>query len=164
MMISYIGIGSNLGDSKRTIQSALQSLNAHASILLEDCSHYYQSKPHGPQDQPDYLNAVAKISTSLSPLQLLDTLQTIENDHDRVRKEHWGARTLDLDILVYEGQTLDSDRLNLPHPFMKERPFVIHPMHEISPDFIFDDGQSLAELARQLPTNELNKLEPINVL
>jgi len=163
-MISYIGIGSNLGDSKDTIRSALQSLKSHPNITLEDHSHFYQSKPHGPQDQPDYVNAVAKIDTTLSPLHLLDALQQIENAHDRVRKEHWGARTLDLDILVYEGQTVNSEHLTIPHPYMKERPFVIHPIHEISPAFIFDDGQSLAELAKLSPTDELNKLEPIDVL
>lgn len=163
-MISYIGIGSNLGDSKHTIRSALQSLQAHSRIVLKSHSSFYQSKPHGPQDQPDYVNAVAKFETSLSPMHLLDELQHIENDHDRVRNEHWGARTLDLDLLVYEGQTMNSDHLTIPHPYMKERPFVIHPMYEISPDFVFDDGQSLAELAKLTPTNELNKLEPIDVL
>ncbi|CAA6825210.1 MAG: 2-amino-4-hydroxy-6-hydroxymethyldihydropteridinepyrophosphokinase (EC [uncultured Thiotrichaceae bacterium] len=163
-MISYIGIGSNLGDSKQTIRSALQNLNAHSSIVLESHSHFYQSKPHGPQDQPDYLNAVAKINTSLSPLHLLHALQAIENEHDRVRTKHWGPRTLDLDILVYEGQTLNTDHLTIPHPYMRERPFVIHPMYEISPDFVFDDGQSLAELVTLSPKDELNKLEPIDVL
>lgn len=164
MMISYIGIGSNLGDSKNLIRSALQNLDAHPFVTLKAYSHLYQSKPHGPQDQPDYLNAVAKIDTQLPPLQLLDTLQSIENVHGRLRKEHWGARTLDLDILTYEGKNVASERLSIPHPFMMQRPFVIHPMYEISPDFIFDDGQSLAKLATLLPTDELSKLEHINVL
>lgn len=145
-VISYIGLGSNLGESIKTLQAALVALEAHPAIRLITHSSFYGSKPHGPQDQPDYVNAVAEIETLLSPLDLLDALQQIENTHHRIRTEQrWGARTLDLDLLLYGDQVITSDRLVVPHSRITERSFVLYPLDEITNDLIFPNGKALAD-------------------
>ncbi|MEE9350672.1 MAG: 2-amino-4-hydroxy-6-hydroxymethyldihydropteridine diphosphokinase [Thiotrichaceae bacterium] len=145
-MISYIALGSNLGKSAETLRSALTALSAHSDITLIQSSSLYGSKPHGPQDQPDYVNAVAKIDTSLKPLELLDELQQVENAHNRTRTgQRWGARTLDLDLLLYGDMKIDSKRLVVPHPRMTERSFVLYPLDEISNELIFPNGKRLAD-------------------
>jgi len=145
-MISYIGLGSNLGDSTDTLHSAFSALKSHPNITLIKHSSLYGSKPHGPQDQPDYVNAVAKIDTSLEPIALLDALQHIENTHHRIRtSQHWGARTLDLDLLLYEDQVIESERLTVPHPRITERPFVLYPLDEITNGLIFPNGKLLSD-------------------
>ena len=97
----YVALGSNMGDSRAYLQKAIEDLESHRKIHQLKVSHFYQSKPHGPQDQPDYLNAVMVFNTDFAPESLLDLLQKIENDIDRVREGivRWGARTLDLDLL-----------------------------------------------------------------
>ena len=103
----------------------------------------------GPQDQPDYVNAVAKLKTSLSAIELLDALQAIEQAQGRVRKENrWGPRTLDLDIILYSDHRIDNDRLTIPHYGMKEREFVLYPLHEISPQLQLPDGTLLIEILK----------------
>ncbi|HHL18144.1 MAG TPA: 2-amino-4-hydroxy-6-hydroxymethyldihydropteridine diphosphokinase [Thiothrix sp.] len=145
-MIAYIGLGSNLGDSKNYLQTALSSLHAQKNVTLRAYSRFYGSKPHGPQNQPDYSNAVAKIDCSLSPLALLDTLQAIEQDNDRIRsKQRWSARTLDLDLLLYGMETLQTERLTIPHPYIQERPFVLYPLYDITPNLHFPNGDKLAD-------------------
>lgn len=96
-------------------------------------SSLYKSKPLGPQSQDDYINAVIKIETDLEAIELLDSLQAIEHDHGRVRNEHWGPRTLDLDILMYADETIKNDRLTVPHPELTKRSFVLVPLAEIEP-------------------------------
>ena len=151
-MIGYIGLGSNLGESKKTLNIALTSLDSEAAIKLLSHSPFYGSKPHGPQDQPNYINAVAKIKTSLSPLELLDTLQKIEQDNHRVRgKQRWAARTLDLDILLFGTQTIQSERLIIPHPRILERPFVLYPLYDIAPTLTFPDGKKLSKYITSIP-------------
>ena len=150
----YIGLGGNLGDAAHTIQSGVQALKNLPDSQFVGLSNLYQSKPMGPQDQPDYINAVAHLQTNLAPLQLLDALQAIEAEHGRVRgDEHWGARTLDLDILLFGQQTIDLPRLSVPHPGMREREFVLYPLYDLQPQLIFADGVPLAELLKTIPTN-----------
>ncbi len=149
-MISHIGLGSNLksnfGSSVDTLYSAFLALDNHSNITLITHSSLYGSKPHGSQDQPDYVNAVAKIETSLEPLELLDALQHIENIHNRIRTEQrWAPRTLDLDLLLYADQVIESGRLIVPHPRMTERPFVLYPLDEITNGLIFPNGKPLAD-------------------
>ena len=142
----YIGLGSNLGSSFETLDSAIESLREIESLESLVFSSYYQSKPHGPQDQPDYINAVARFSIELAPYVLLDRLQAIEAQHGRVRSgEQWSARTLDLDILLYGNEVINTDRLTVPHAWMTQREFVLYPMYEIQPDLRFPDGSKLAE-------------------
>ncbi|WP_103270655.1 2-amino-4-hydroxy-6-hydroxymethyldihydropteridine diphosphokinase, partial [Vibrio vulnificus] len=119
-------------------------------------SQLYSSSPMGPQDQPDYINAVAAIETELTPLELLDCTQAIELEQGRVRKEErWGPRTLDLDIILYGDEVIDSERLTVPHYGMKEREFVLYPLAEIAPNLTLPDGTELSQLLTIVDKNGL---------
>ena len=156
MSLAYIGLGSNLSEPQAQITSALEKLQQLEHCLVLKVSSLYFSRPMGPQDQPDYMNAVVAIETSLSSLALLDVLQSIENDAGRVRKENrWGARVLDLDILLFDQLTINSERLTIPHYGLKLREFVLLPLVEIAPTLILPDGASVAELADEIEKNGL---------
>lgn len=158
--LCYIGLGSNLGSSTETLESAINALQAISGLEGLQLSSFYRSKPHGPQDQPDYINAVAGFTTDLEPLALLDQLQTIENVHGRTRNGHqWTARTLDLDILLYGHHEINSDRLTVPHSWMTRREFVVLPLLEIAPDLRLPDGVLLKSYLDQLPIENLIKIE-----
>lgn len=144
---AYIGLGSNLEDPHGQITQAVNGLAAMPDSQLLACSPLYRSRAVGPP-QPDYINAVAAVSTHLEPLALLDALQAIEQAHRRERKLHWGPRTLDLDILLYGEQRLDLPRLQVPHPHMTERNFVLYPLADIAPTLVLPDGRSLSALLR----------------
>lgn len=154
MPVVYIGLGSNLQGPEQQLRSALETLAAHPDIKLAAVSSLYQSKPVGPQDQPDYVNAVAELHTELAPEALLDVLQHIENQHNRVRLRHWGERTLDLDILLYGEQIIHSPRLTVPHKEMCKRSFVLYPLAQIAPQLRLPDGQRLPDVLLQV-TNDL---------
>lgn len=144
---AFIGLGSNLNDPKAQLFRAIDALHQIPQSRLTAVSHLYRSVPMGPADQPDYINAVAMLDTRLSPLALLDALQNIENAQGRVRgKEQWGPRTLDLDLLLYGAEIIDSVRLKVPHPGLGERNFVLYPLAELAPELILPDGRSLQEL------------------
>lgn len=132
---AYIGLGANLDDPARHVREAINALGGIPGCRLVKASRLYRSSPMGPQDQPDYVNAVAKLSVDLNPHRLLDELQAIEAAHGRVRKPdmRWGPRTLDLDILLYGDRTMDDGRLTIPHPGLCVRPFVFVPLLEIEP-------------------------------
>jgi 2-amino-4-hydroxy-6-hydroxymethyldihydropteridine diphosphokinase len=150
MAFVYIGLGANLNQPQQQIKQALIELANLPSSKLIAQSSLYLSKPVGPQDQPDYVNALALIETQLTPLLLLDALQELEHDHGRIRKRHWGERTLDLDIILIDNQIIDSERLQVPHPFAQQRSFVLYPLFEISPQLIFPDGSALEQLLTEL--------------
>lgn len=126
--VTYIGLGSNLGDSRQILIEAVQKL---ATLGTVKTSKLYQSPPMGPQDQPNYLNAVVQLQTDLAPLALLDQLQSFEQESGRVRLRHWGERTLDLDLLVYGQQQIDNARLTVPHVGLFERDFVVIPLLDL---------------------------------
>lgn len=151
----YVAIGSNLADPVTQAQAAITALEILAMSRLVLVSSLYASKPMGPQEQPDYINAVACIDTCLAPIELLDALQQIENEQGRVRKEHWGARTLDLDILLYGDEVISTPRLTVPHYGMKEREFVLYPLAEIAPQLQLPCGQALSVLLEDCPRNDL---------
>ena len=152
----YIGLGSNLGDSTDTLDSAVEAVKAIQSLESFQISSYYRSKPHGPQDQPDYINAVASFTVTLGAEVLLDALQAIENAHGRTRSGgRWTARTLDLDILLYGSQEINTDRLKVPHPWMKQREFVIHPLYEIASDLSLPDGSLLVDCLELVAADSL---------
>lgn len=130
----FIGLGSNLQNPIKQVQTGIVELNQIQQTQCLACSSLYRSAPVGPVDQPDYINAVALLATDLAPLALLDALQVLEQKHNRVRKKRWGPRTLDLDILLYGNQQIHSDRLTVPHRHLHERMFVLQPMSEIAPD------------------------------
>ena len=132
-MISYVGIGSNQADPIKQTRLAIDTLQGLPQSVVIQCSSLYCSTPMGPQDQPDYINAVIEIDTQLTALQLLDELQKVELLQGRVRKENrWGPRTLDLDIILYGNESINNTRLTIPHYGMKVREFVIYPLLEIS--------------------------------
>lgn len=155
---AWIGLGSNLDEPAKQIRRAADALAALPDSQLLALSPLYQSRPVGPQDQPDFVNAVAALRTTLQPLALLDALQAIEQAHGRVRLRHWGERTLDLDLLLYDTLTLDSPRLTLPHPRLTERDFVLRPLLDLAPALGLPDGRPLAALLADCPDNALRQL------
>lgn len=157
MPVVYIALGSNLADPLQQVESALAALKQIPHSRFQRGSRFYRSKPLGPQNQPDYLNTIVELWTDLEPEQLLDETQAIELNQGRVRKnERWGPRTLDLDILFYGNQTINSPRLVVPHYDMKNREFILYPLAEIAPDLVFPDGTPLAELLLTIPRNGLS--------
>jgi 2-amino-4-hydroxy-6-hydroxymethyldihydropteridine diphosphokinase len=159
MFTTYIGIGSNLSNPVKQVQQAILALKTLESSLLVCASSLYESHPMGPQDQPNYINAVVQLDTNLSPLALLDALQAIENMAGRIRKENrWGPRVLDLDILLYGDLIISNERLTVPHYGMKLREFVIVPLAEIAPNLHLPDGDILQKLATTIEQNNLIKL------
>ncbi|MCH4243932.1 2-amino-4-hydroxy-6-hydroxymethyldihydropteridine diphosphokinase [Acinetobacter gerneri] len=141
-VVSYIGLGSNLGDSQEILKEAIEKLQSLGQVRV---SKLYQSPPMGPQDQPNYFNAVAELVTELKPLALLDELQRFENESGRVRLRRWGERTLDLDLLLYGQENIQNERLTVPHVGILERDFVVIPLLDLDPT-IQIAGQSLANL------------------
>jgi 2-amino-4-hydroxy-6-hydroxymethyldihydropteridine diphosphokinase len=155
---AYIGIGSNLDAPINQIQQAIQELAQLPRCELVSASSLYGSKPMGPQDQPDYVNAVAHIHTELEPLTLLNALQQLERQHQRVRERRWGPRTLDLDLLLFDQQYIDHPRLQVPHIGLQQRNFVLYPLAEISPQLSLPNGTSLQQLLDNCPLADLVQL------
>ncbi|TMM47591.1 2-amino-4-hydroxy-6-hydroxymethyldihydropteridine diphosphokinase [Colwellia ponticola] len=156
---AYIGLGSNLSNPKIQVSNAAKEIAHIASSEVIALSALYLSKPMGPQDQDDYINAVIAITTSLSALELLDALQAIENAAGRIRKDNrWGARILDCDILLYGNESIENERLTVPHYGMKQREFVLLPLAEIAPTLQLPDGSAVSELADNINNNGIIKL------
>ncbi len=162
MIRAYIGLGSNLPGHLTSpiqqVQLALDEIAQSQDIELIQTSSLYRSDPIGPAGQPDYINAACAIDTNLPAEALLDTLQGIEQSHHRVREQHWGPRTLDLDILLYGDQIIDTERLIVPHAFITERGFVLIPLAEISPTLRLPNGKALTELTAKITATGLDKL------
>ncbi len=157
MITAYIAVGSNLADPVAQAKAAIDALKTLPKSALIQASQLYSSSPMGPQDQPDYINAVVAIKTELTPFELLDCTQAIELEQGRVRKdERWGPRTLDLDIILYGNEVIDSERLVVPHYGMKEREFVLYPLVEIAPNLTLPDGTELTQLLTQVDRNGLS--------
>jgi len=152
---AFVALGGNLGDRIATLRSALDQLDARIDTRVLTTSHAYETTPVGPSTEP-FLNAAARIETSLAPLALLDVLHGIERDHGRERRVRWDARTLDLDLLLYFEPGADAplrrddERCSLPHPWMLERDFVLAPLVELAPDLVLE-GRSLIEHLAALP-------------
>lgn len=157
--ICYIGLGSNLENPQEQVERALLNLDLMDKSYLLAYSSLYRSQPMGPQDQPPYINAVAKLATLYSPLDLLGALQSIENLQARIRSERWGARTLDLDLLVYNLEVIQSERLTVPHYGLKQRDFVLQPLYEIAPRLRLPDGSKIKELLTDCKKYGLEKLK-----
>ncbi len=152
----YIGVGSNLADPQAQVRQAIDALSG---LTDRDfiASSLYCSPPMGPPDQPDYINAVVYLESVLQPLELLQRLQAIEQQQGRVRAERWGARTLDLDLLLYSDSTISSDVLTIPHPGIAERDFVLVPMNEIAPDLTIPGLGPVAALCETCSTKGVIK-------
>jgi len=147
---AYVGIGSNLDSPVSQARQALEELARLPLTQYIAASRLYRSRPVGPQDQPDFINAVALLRTSLSPLALLDQLQALEQRHRRVRRQHWGPRTLDLDLLLYGNERMQLPRLRIPHPELRSRAFVMLPLAELAPQLLLPDGGEIVALAATL--------------
>ena len=155
--LAYIGLGSNLESPIEQVREALNELAMLPLSRLVAASSLYTSRPVGPQDQPDFINAVAALETRLSPLALLDQLQALEQLHRRRRQHHWGPRTLDLDLLLYANEHINSPRLRVPHPQMTARAFVLLPLTEIAPSLdLFQ--QPLSTWLEQVENQGLERL------
>ena len=135
MAIAYIALGSNLGDKEKNLRRALMLL-MQQGIDVEKVSSFISTEPYGVTDQPQFLNAVCRVRTSLAPLALLDVLLATELAMGRVRLRHWSERNIDLDLLLYEDVVMDEPRLRLPHPDMQNRDFVLLPLAEIAPELV----------------------------
>lgn len=144
---AYVALGSNLGDSRATFAGAIEALGALPGSRLTGRSRIYRTPPWGRTDQPDFLNAVVRLHTSLAPHVLLDALMAIERRFGRMRDgERWGPRTLDLDLLHMDGIALDDSRLTLPHPRVAERAFVLLPLADLAPDLVLPGQGRVGDL------------------
>jgi 2-amino-4-hydroxy-6-hydroxymethyldihydropteridine diphosphokinase len=160
MTYAAIALGSNLGQSFETLTQALEYLHHSPGVAVVRQSSIYRTKPVGPP-QPDYLNACAILETDLEPAALLHTLQQIEHHFGRVRQERWGARTLDLDLLLFNNRIFKTNELELPHPRMRERAFVLVPLAEIAADWIDPISQrAIADLVCQVNQEGIQRFEP----
>jgi 2-amino-4-hydroxy-6-hydroxymethyldihydropteridine diphosphokinase len=149
----FIGIGSNLQNPMRQVAIASKRLTQLPETIVCQASSFYLSKPLGPSNQPDFINRVVALQTTLSPEQLLNHLQAIEHEQGRVRLNRWGPRIIDLDILLYGQEIITSERLTIPHAGLKERAFFIFPLAEIAPDLIFPHGEKILDLKAAFATN-----------
>ena len=159
VVIVFIGLGSNLAAPDQQIGRARTAINNIKNVTELVCSSLYSSPPMGPKDQPDYVNAVSKIETGLPALELLRCMQTIENDQGRARSgQRWGARTLDLDLLLYGQQQIDIPDLVVPHPGIRDRNFVLYPLLEIAPELRIPGLGRLSDLIKACPLNGLKQI------
>jgi 2-amino-4-hydroxy-6-hydroxymethyldihydropteridine diphosphokinase len=147
-VIAYIGLGSNLGDREATLREALQRLGGLDGIDVAAVSSFRETDPVGRLDQPRFLNAAAALETKLSPRELLGCLLEVERalGRDRTKEERWGPRTIDLDLLLYGDETIAEPGLEVPHPRMAERAFVLEPLLELDPGLRLPDGRALVDL------------------
>ena len=151
MTLACIAIGSNLASPLEQVNAAVKALGEIPQSKIVAVSSFYRTPPLGPQDQPDYLNAAVILETELGPEELLDNTQRIELQQGRVRKaERWGPRTLDLDIMLFGHETINTERLTVPHYDMKNRGFMLWPLFEVAPDLIFPDGIPLRTILDNL--------------
>ncbi len=146
----YIGIGSNLGDAAANVRAAIERLRRSPDIQLLRCAALYGSKPFGPVAQDDFVNTVVEIACNLGPPELLRRLKQLEQEMGRKHGERWGPREIDLDILVFAAEQWHSAELNLPHPGIAERAFVLLPLAELAPTMKLSNGASICELAARV--------------
>lgn len=157
---AYIGLGSNLADPESQLKRAVEALGRIPQSRLAALSRFYRSRPMGPADQPDYINAVAMLDTRLDALDLLDALQAIELEQGRVRgPQRWGPRTLDLDLLLYGAEIINNERLLVPHPGIADRNFVLYPLADIAPELVMPDGTSLQQMLADCSAEGLAVIE-----
>jgi 2-amino-4-hydroxy-6-hydroxymethyldihydropteridine diphosphokinase len=157
----FVGLGSNLADPSVQLAQAVIGLAALPDTELVAQSPFYCSRPVGPQNQPDFVNGAVWLRTGLRPLALLDHLQAIEQAHGRKRLQHWGPRTLDLDLLIYGREFIADARLTVPHPELPNRDFVLQPLLDLDPALTLPDDTRVADLRSRCPDNQLRRLYPV---
>ncbi|MGM0525027.1 MAG: 2-amino-4-hydroxy-6-hydroxymethyldihydropteridine diphosphokinase [Pseudomonadota bacterium] len=164
MAKAYIALGANLGAPKQQLINALKSLSKNQFLTLVDYSSLYSSRPMGPQDQPDYINAVCRVESVLSAAETLHLLHKIEDDFGRQRLRHWGERTLDLDLLLFDSVQSDTATLVLPHPGLYQRDFVLLPLKEIAPELQLPNGCTVVEQCTKVTQTGLHMIFSSNQL
>lgn len=158
---AYVGLGSNLDEPVRQVKAGLKAMAGLPQTALEATSSLYRNPPMGPQDQPDYVNAVALLRTTLQPLQLLEALLDIEDRRGRRRGRRWGERRLDLDLLLWGNRVMADPRLTLPHPGLHARAFVLYPLAELAPDLEVPGYGSVATLCGAVDGSGLRRLDDV---
>lgn len=156
--LAYVGLGSNLDGPEQQVRMAIAELAELPDTRLIDVSPLYVSPPLGPSGQPDYVNGVAMLDTGLAPHALLDCLQTLEDLHHRVRDVRWGARTLDLDLLLYGDEIIRSPRLTVPHPEIGKRAFVLIPLSDLAPALSVPGMGKLSDLIAPFAAHGMQRL------
>ncbi|MEN3930150.1 2-amino-4-hydroxy-6-hydroxymethyldihydropteridine diphosphokinase [Microvirga sp. W0021] len=155
MCTAYLGLGSNMGDKAANIFEARNRLNDTDGISVSQVSHLYRTAPWGNTDQDWFINACLRIETTLEAHQLLTSCLDIEHAMGRKRLQKWGPRLIDIDVLVYEGMELESERLTLPHPYILNRSFVLAPLSEIAPDLCIK-GEMVSTALARLDTSDIS--------
>jgi len=150
MRTAFLGLGSNIGDRKANLARAVAMLAAHPQIEVVKVSGARETAPVGYAEQPDFLNAVARVETTLRPRELLDAILAIEAEMGRERTIRWGPRVIDIDILLYDSEQVDEPGLQIPHPRMMERQFVLEPLAEIAPDLVLPNGRTARQASCEL--------------
>jgi len=157
---AYVGLGSNLGDPGAHVRQAIAELDALDGCAVTAASPLFRSAPMGPSGQAWYINAVAALETTLCPRALLAGLQSIEASHGRDRSgPRWGARTLDLDLLIYGDLEIDEAGLSVPHPGLTKRNFVVYPLLLVAPELVLPNGRPLTEVASTLDRKDLQRMD-----
>lgn len=160
IVTAYLGLGANIGEPLTQLQQAIESIHYTHGICVNRISSVYETAPIGFEDQPSFYNVVIEVQTTLSPFQLLSALSQIEKKMHRVRKVRWGPRTIDIDILLYDQRTIQHDDLQIPHPRMTERAFVMVPLAELIPDVTVPGTEQLV----QQRASELQLEQDVRVL
>lgn len=159
MTEAFVALGSNLGDARAQVLGGFEALSRLPQTRLLARSALYLTPPWGVLDQPPFVNAAARLDTSLSPHALLDHLLGVERAAGRVRDaQRWGPRTLDLDVLHMDGVALEDDHLQLPHPRIRERAFVLLPLHDLAPDLVLPGQGRVADLLATLDVTDIERL------
>jgi 2-amino-4-hydroxy-6-hydroxymethyldihydropteridine diphosphokinase len=156
--IAYLSLGANLGDRKAMLEAALRGLEASNQVRVVKASSVYETEPIGYVGQPWFYNLAAEIETDLDPNSLLTLTKQVERELNRTREIHWGPRTIDIDILLYDDLVTNGNRLTLPHPEMVGRRFVLEPLVEIAPDLKLPDGRRIADLLPSVSAQEVRKV------
>jgi len=156
MKTAYIGLGSNLDNPMTQIHEAVDRMRDIPGVTIKKVSSLYRSKPLDSKNQPDFINAVAEIETNLSAVELLHFLQRIETAQKRIRSgKRWGPRTIDLDILLFGDDVIKTSDLQIPHPGLSQREFVVYPLAEVAPNLDLPSGETIADLKAKCPIREL---------
>ena len=156
MVKAFLSLGSNMGDRLEYLSKAIDKIAKIQGCNILNKSRVYETEPWGYENQEAFLNLCISIETSLSPYELLESLQTIELELDRVRKIHWGPRTIDIDILLFDDIICEDDKLTIPHPRMSERAFVLIPLYDIEKNLIID-GIKLEDLINKIDTRGIKE-------